>query len=417
MSGEQPGNLPIEKPELQRLFVDWLIQLLDERYGVKARGSSGAQWNVTLSDDSRIEVEFDHSGQPMVQGPIKYEDDLTSVAEDAHRRTLELDFGTGAWWKASFSTDMGDAGMWGITTLHFMRIMSEHNSRRFQGDWRLGGEALVSFQQVEQAPAPVVIPKFDVQVTFRVPAPGPGPHAEFIAEELGTFLRATASFATAAPLLGLTSLFPAEEEEVTDATAKLPGAPELPVEGEPLWPQILSLVQGLDSPEAIRRVQGAMYAYEQAMRQESEYVTIALLVSALEALSVPNANWKLERVTTRFFRFVQELCPHALSEVMRHANFTQAFGTYTSERRFLDSLYSLRSQPLHTGFLQHRLSAVPMRGGTAGIRIALISELVRAGIVEFLRRPFSSLIGHPEIAPPARTLGMGLEETNTGDPP
>jgi hypothetical protein len=399
MPGDQREQLTLERPELQRLFVNWLIQLLDERYGVKARGSSGAQWNVTLSDDNRIEVEFDHAGQPIVQGPAEYEDDLISVTDDARTRTLALDFGTGAWWKASFSTDMGDAGMMGVTMLHFMRIMSEHNPRRFRGDWRLGGEALVSFQQAEQAPAPVIIPKFDVHMTFRVPAPGPGPHAEFIAEELGTFLRATASFATAAPLLGLNSLFPADEQEVADATAKLPGAPELLVEGEPLWPQIVALVDGFDSPEAIRRVQGAMYAYEQAMRQESEYVTIALLVSALEALSVPNADWKLARVTTRFFRFVQELCPNALREVMRHDNFAQAFGTYNSERRFLDSLYSLRSQPLHTGFLQHRLSALPMMGGAAGIRIALISQVVRAGIVEFLRRPFSSLIGHPEIAP------------------
>jgi hypothetical protein len=109
-----------------------------------------------------------------------------------------------------------------------------------------------------------------------------------------------------------------------------------------------------------------MYAYKQAMRQESEYVTIALLVSALEALSVPNASWRLERVTTRFFRFVQELCPEAVRQVMQHDNFAEAFGPYSSERRFIDSLYSLRSQPLHTGFLHHRLSAVPMMGGAGG---------------------------------------------------
>lgn len=145
-----------------------------------------------------------------------------------------------------------------------------------------------------------------------------------------------------------------------------------------------------------------MYAYEQAIRQESEYVAIALLVSALEALTVPNVpneRWRLERVTTRFFRFVQELCPDAVREVMQHANFAAACGTYTSERRLIDQVYSLRSQPLHKGFLQHRLSALPSMGRVAEIRIALISEIVRAGIVEFLRRPFSSLIGHPEIAP------------------
>ena len=130
-------------------------------------------------------------------------------------------------------------------------------------------------------------------------------------------------------------------------------------------------------------------------------MAIALLVSALEALSVPNATWRKSRLTTRFLRFVPALCPDSVREVMNHENFSEVFGSYTSERRFLDELYSLRSTPLHTGFLQHRLSALPMGGGPAGIRVMLISGLVRAGIVEFLRRPFSSLIGHPVIAPPS----------------
>jgi hypothetical protein len=143
------------RPELQKLFVDWLIRLLDERYGVKGWGSPGAgRWSVTLADDSTVLVEFDRLGQPAVQGPAEWEDDLASIVENAHRQTLALDFGEGAWWKVSFSTDMSDAGLMGVTMLHFMRIKSEHNSRRFQGDWRLGRGALVSFQQAEQAPVP-----------------------------------------------------------------------------------------------------------------------------------------------------------------------------------------------------------------------------------------------------------------------
>lgn len=172
MTGDQYEGLSIERPELQRLFVNWLIQLLDERYGVRQRGSEGAsRWNVTLTDESTIQVEFDRSGQPLVQGPAEHEDALASIVEDAHRRALALDFGKGAWWRVSFSTDMG---LTGAAVLHFMRFMSEHNSRRFQGDWRLGSEALVSFQQANLESTPVVIPKFDVHITFRVPAPGLG---------------------------------------------------------------------------------------------------------------------------------------------------------------------------------------------------------------------------------------------------
>jgi hypothetical protein len=58
-------------------------------------------------------------------------------------------------------------------------------------------------------------------ITFRVSAPSPGPFAEAIAEEVGTFLRAAASFATAAPLLGSPPLFPADEAQIEEATEKL----------------------------------------------------------------------------------------------------------------------------------------------------------------------------------------------------
>lgn len=131
------------------------------------------------------------------------------------------DFDAGAWWKVSFLTDMSDAGLTGVWNLHFMRIMSEHNSRRFQGDWRLGDTVLVTFQQADSAPLPVVVPKFNVHITFRVSAPGQGPHSEAIAEEVGTVLRAVTSFATAAPLLGTLTLFPAQDEEIAEAASKI----------------------------------------------------------------------------------------------------------------------------------------------------------------------------------------------------
>ena len=89
MSGDQREQLTLEQPELQRLLVNWLIRLLDERYGVKSRGSSGpANWSVTLTDESIIQVEIAPAGQIAVQGPAEYENDLGSLAEDAHTRTL-----------------------------------------------------------------------------------------------------------------------------------------------------------------------------------------------------------------------------------------------------------------------------------------------------------------------------------------
>jgi hypothetical protein len=128
-------------------------------------------------------------------------------------------------------------------------------------------------------------------------------------------------------------------------------------------------------------------------------------VSALEALTVPNASWQNDRVSARFVDFCLQLCPDAIDTLMRHGNFAQAFGAYRSPRRLLRTLYGLRSKPLHTGFLQHRASALPAMGGDAGIRVMLVSEMVRAAIVTFMKEPFSSLIGHPTVDPSVTKCG------------
>lgn len=388
------------RDELEKLFVNWLIYLLDERYGVNAWGTAEASaWSVTLADGSTIQVGFNPSGQPDVQGPAKYEGALASIVEDADRRTVARDYGAGAWWIVSRVTDMRASG---VAILHLMRLRNEHMTRQFQGDWRLGSDVLVSFRQWYPSTSSP-IPMFDVDIAYRVLGPGPGPFTQERAQERGTLLRAAISFATGAPLLDPGVFVPVNTDAwVSEVKGKLGWASELPIytaEGPSLWPEVTALAQGSDVPEDVRRVQGALFAYEQAIHQESEYVTIVLLVSALEALSVPNfpkKSWREERVTTRFLRFVRELSSDAVSDVMNHENFSEAFGSITSTRRFLDDLYSSRSEPLHTGFLHHAVRA-PMGGGSP-VRVMLVSRLVRAGIVEFLRRPFSSLIGHPATA-------------------
>jgi hypothetical protein len=385
------------RDELQKLFVNWLICLLDERYGVSGWGTGGTSpWSVTLADGSTIQVGFKPTGQPDVQGPAKHEGSIASIVEDADRRTVARDYGAGAWWLVSRVTDMRGSG---VAILHLMRLRNEHMPRQFQGDWRLGSDVLVCFRQMYPSTSSP-IPMFDVDIAYCVPGPGPGPFSQERAEERGTLLRAAISFGTGAPLLDPGVFVPVNTGAwVSEVKGKLGRASELPIytaEGPSLWPEVTMLAQGSNVPEDVRRVQGALFAYEQAIRQESEYVTIVLLVSALEALSVPNfpkKNWRKDRVTTRFLRFVRELSPDDVKNVMNHENFAEAFGSITSSQRFLEDLYSLRSEPLHTGFVQHTVSA-PM-GGESPVRVMLVSSFVRAGIVEFLRRPFSSLIGHP----------------------
>jgi hypothetical protein len=182
MAGNKHERPQIEQPELQWLFVNWLIYLLGEQYGVNGWGTSEAsRWSITLADESTIQVEFDPSDRPDVQGPAEYEAALVSIVKDAYRRTLARDYGTGAWWMVACRTDMR---MSGVGILHLMRLRKEYMPRQFQGDWQLGGEALVSFRQTNLSTSSP-LPKFDVDIIFRVP--GPGPFTMERAQERGRF--------------------------------------------------------------------------------------------------------------------------------------------------------------------------------------------------------------------------------------
>ena len=57
-----------KRGELQELFVNRLIYLLDERYGVGGWATDAAShWSVTLADGSTIQVRIKPLGEPDVQ--------------------------------------------------------------------------------------------------------------------------------------------------------------------------------------------------------------------------------------------------------------------------------------------------------------------------------------------------------------
>ena len=127
---------------------------------------------------------------------------------------------------------------------------------------------------------------------------------------------------------------------------------------------------------------------------------MVMLVSAIEALSVPNAPWDGSRKVARFISFVLQAAPETVNQILGHRNFQAAFRKETtSPRKFLNDLYSRRSRPLHSGFLQHNVQGALGDFTGAPMRVAMASGLVRDCISSFLKTPFSSLTGHPTVDP------------------
>ena len=386
----------------QLLFVDWMRTLCDREFDVKQSGSGTApdgqrSWTVALSDETEVKVRFVGKKSTIVtECDPKHRKIVTSLEREAFQLTKAQDYGEGAWWKLVLSVEFGLTEFMGV---HFMRFLDER--KRYQGRWRIGDDCFLEFAHDNPEPQTLELPKFSVSVVYRVPSPGHGPFGSDLAGQFGTLVRSLVSFASGVPVDGAFSIFPAKDDEVQDWLDRNSRreVPEMFVDDVLLGPHLSALITSPDEVEAFRRAQGALYSYEQALRQDSEFVTIVLLVTAIEALSVPNQDWRLRRTTKRFVEFLKQACPEKIQEVMAHRNFSVAFGPKTSQSKFLHQIYEMRSVPLHTGLTPHFVSAIPMSSQEPAIRVMLISGLAREAIKSFLRSPFSSLIGHPIFDP------------------
>jgi hypothetical protein len=400
--------MPVVKipDEWQRLlFVNWVQSLVGERLGL--HGTQGT-WELLIDQASR-KVTLDIT-------PPRFEviwtsadrDRLTveAIIREAWQRTQAGDLGTGTWFRTRFISKVD--WMSDVYHLHVTRFVMEHRIRRASGAFRFTDDALLEFTQNESDPGPINPPNFTVDVTFRVPGPGPGPFTSRAVSDIATQIRGTTAYWTAAFLrheAGTSLAFPTEQRHVTAAQAHLadPAVQYIAAEGVALGPRIYEFAQLGGDVELFQRIMGGLYAYEQSLSQASEYVATVMLVSAIEALSIPNTRWQGKRKVARFINFVQLVAPETLDQVIAHRNFPDAFGSRRSQTKFLNEIYDRRSRPLHTGFLQHNVQGFFDDMTKAPMRVALLSGLVRDCISNFLAAPISLLMGHPLVDLRAKT--------------
>jgi hypothetical protein len=161
--------------------------------------------------------------------------------------------------------------------------------------------------------------------------------------------------------------------------------------------------------DTILRLRGSLLAYHAALQQLSPDVAGMLFVTAIEALFSPRAEWRKEKATQRFIKSLIELCPEAIDQIASHANVEEAFswkrkgGQALQRKEMLDAMYESRSDPTHAGLGISNTGVFSGMASPGGMRVALLSDLSRAAILEFLKAPRSSLIGHPMFAAPPAT--------------
>jgi hypothetical protein len=374
-------------PDLVLLFVDWVAFLLDKEWGMTRASRSGSIWTLTLGETTSVTVDMTNVERPRLESSDETLD-LLPIAEEARERARAGDVGDGCWYRMTLESAPTPLAL----PTHFLRVLNDH--RRYHGTWAFA-DALLTIEEAEPEAKGLVLPRFTAWVIFPVAAPWPGPYGDRLAEAIGSFIRSAVVFATAAPLNPVPKVCGASVDEVA-AAKQAADHPQFPIGQLPFGKALMNL-RHPSGDEALRRVQGALFAYEEALYQDSEYVSLILLVSSMEALLVPNAGFRRHRMTKRFVEGVRQLSADKLSELMEHPNFEAAFPGANTPAKFLDELYESRSSPLHTGFVQRGVSLTSQLGGPGAQRVLIVSDLARTCILSFIENPFSSLFGHPTI--------------------
>lgn len=407
----EPEGVALRDDQRQALSASWLVRFAGEAgYDVSQTSLSFAPFIIGPQVEGfHIEVTpaDEYPWINAVASDPAEQNRIDELARQSGDRVAAGDLGGYVWYTATLVAEPD------IFALPFMDRMLDHmmNQTRFVGWGRVCSGILLEFR--EELPAgqpnpdgnPFVVHQALIDVHIAAPGPARGPLTEPMAYR---FLEEVASLCTL--FLGRAVDFPpvihpSEDGAVADLNAKMsdPSIGTLTRDGVLLdIYEDLFLRGGVDS---VNRARNALLTYDSAVRQQREQVALILYVVAAECLTNPYQPWKTQRLTARFVEFFDELMPDDLDGLIQHGNFEAAFnirrGNRTARalrRKFLNAIYSQRSEPVHEG-LSASFQGMAGMGNRAHLRRALASQFARRAILRFLEAPRTTLIGHPATAP------------------
>ena len=243
--------------EWQRLlFVNWVQSLVTERLGLQ--GWQGT-WELLIDQAGRkVTLDIKPPAYQLVwKSAERDRTAVKAIVREAWQRTQANDVSAGTWFRTRFTSQVG--WMSEVYNLHASRFMLEHQRRRFAGLFRLTDDVLLELTQNGSNPVPISPPDFTVDVTFRVPGPGPGPFTSRAVSEIATQIRAITAYWTAAYLHrepDASLIAPADQQYVDAAKAHLadPTVQYIAAEGIAIGPWIYEFAQLGGNLELFRRM-------------------------------------------------------------------------------------------------------------------------------------------------------------------
>lgn len=392
------------------LFTGWIQRLAQERlsitqYGTGSTAEHGSLYNFGDPTSSSFVLERTVTGEWSLNSRRGIEEsEIISIVSDARNRYVEGDVGDDFAYKAIMTSKA--FAMVPLDMSNFMRRLGDQTF--ITGPRRIGDSVLLNF-----APKPpddpsqpqLFVPETVIEATIFVGGPIVGGLTNQTASIMIEIVGAICAFAIGNPVAIPLVISPASAPDTSAARAVRfdPSIPGLARDGVSL--DIFGELSALGGMESFFRARGAFLSFHAALEQHSPDVETMLFVSSIEALITPFQEWKKDRATRRFIDAINELCPEVVDTLVNHDNVEKAFGFQKattpngSRKRLLDKIYDIRSLPTHSGIGLKGSSGLAMFADPGSIRVALLSDLARGAILNFLQTPRSSLIGCPSFSP------------------
>jgi hypothetical protein len=395
---------PAEISEL--LFAAWVQLFAVQRFGLTQYGTGNpADANTIYTFGSPTERNFALERSQNGAWSLRSSTDIAGndigvIIKDALDKLSAGDFGGDVVYQTAMQAK--DFEISHVSISNFFRLLGDQVL--ISGPRRLGTRVLLDF--VPEPPKEPGIPQlFAPQTNIKVNIFVPGPIASGLTNSIamGTVEVVAAICALA---LGRTvewplTIFPAAPEDAEVAKASRYDASILSLVRDGISLDIFDEFRALGGDDGVMRVRGALLSYHAALQQASPDVAMILLITSMEALIVPRPEWRKDKATKRFIEVTDQLCPDAVEAIVNHANVEQAFayrrrgGIGARHRQLLDQIYTLRSNPTHSGIGLSGAGMMSMFANPGNLRVGLLSDLARRALLNFLQAPRSSLIGHP----------------------
>jgi hypothetical protein len=392
------------------ILADWFARLgRDAGLPLHQYGSSGNsstfgspnEFNVTAKfTDRHPFLEF-HASEQARQALVE------DLARQATVRVSNGEFGGVVWHSAPLAS-VGFQLTSPFSMGPFLQLLGAQT--RIDGWRRLGRDVLLEFK--ENPPIDpdksndLLAPNVTISVYVAVPGPCAGHFSSHIAHAVAETVAAICTFALGRSVNLPPTAFPAKAELLPDLGEKQYDPAILTLARKHIGLDIFSVLAATGGFDYFSRLRAAFLTFDAAVQQQRDAVACILYVVAAEALSMPSAPWRKNRLTKRFIEFFDDLMPSALDQMVSHGNFEAVFGIQRGartaralRREMLEQIYDFRSGHLHAGLRPS------YRGFTSGfetsdnIRRGLFADFAEGAILRYISSPRSSLVGHPNRNP------------------